>query len=492
MHVGLASSSLPLSLPPSSENSLELDFDALDDELSESGDLKEGSPSVTPSPPLMRNGRGLTENGLNSSNLDLESSGGSRDNLAATSNHIQSGSGVGAMNGVGRTSDKEATPDTPSEGLSISLGSLDLDFSTTSFGLGTISEGRSLMNIPITTSASSSSSTSGDSPAAGKGSGGLLRSVSHQPLDAAAKTRKLSYQPPKRQAPPQVAPKPRRGSYSPATHPAPPSLQVPSNNARPVNPKVGRQSSEMMPQRMSPQQARKEMMKSTPALFPSPPRTRRNTDSLPRNTKGIMTPLLSFQAQQELREAAKQIKQESKKSSNGVIPQMQQGSPILLRRGATGTKQPSPPLPYRSTNGAKQSPKHVPAQRISPPSSRQYAHLSPGMKGSSSMTRLSPSVSRAQEETTISRNSSIDSGIQYSSEGENGGGVAGETARNASTSSSGVGSTTSESTNTASSGVGGGGNKLAGSEKKPGEGLGDFSDLLSVIANMGGGDSFFS
>ena len=111
------------------------------------------------------------------------------------------------------------------------------------------------------------------------------------------------------------------------------------------------------------------------------------------------------------------------------------------------------------------------------------------------MTRLSPSVSRAQEEATISRNSSIDSGIQYSSEGENGGGVTGETGRNASTGSSGVGSTASEgvaSTNTVTSGVRGDDKELTESKKKASGSLGDFSDVFSVIANMGGGDSFFS
>ena len=108
------------------------------------------------------------------------------------------------------------------------------------------------------------------------------------------------------------------------------------------------------------------------------------------------------------------------------------------------------------------------------------------------MTRLSPSVSRAQEEATISRNSSIDSGIQYSSEGENGGGVTGETARNSSTGSSGVGSTTSEGVASTSTVVGGDDKGLTESKKKASGSLGDFSDVFSVIANMGGGDSFFS
>ena len=102
----------------------------------------------------------------------------------------------------------------------------------------------------------------------------------------------------------------------------------------------------------------------------------------------------------------------------------------------------------------------------------------------------------------MSRNSSIDSGIQYSSEGESagGGGTVGERASNTSTASSGstVTSDSIGSGSVASSGLGEGGKEgpAAGSqkesEKKPGAGLGDFSDVLSVIANMGGGDSWFS
>ena len=439
--------------------------------------------------------------------MDSSLDSGSRDNLTATPNHVQSRNGVSNVteNGIAGSADKEVSPDSTSGTLSISLGSLDLDFSMTSFGLGTINEGRSLINIPMTTSTSSSShsSTNGDSPAASKDrASALQRSVSQQPLQnpgVAEKGRKLSYQPPKKE-PPQTLPKPRR--YSTANHQAPPSSQKRSvpNHQPPVIAMVSRQSSEMS-ERISPQQARKEMMKSTPALFSSPPRARKNMDSVPRYSSTLMTPLLPFQAQQELRDAAKQIKQDSKKASNGIIPQLQQGSPILLRRpspGAPHKKQPSPPLPYAST---KRSPKHVP-QQISPTSSRMYSHLAPGMKGSLSMSKLSPSVSRAQEETlsTISRNSSIDSGIQYSSEGENGGGVTSEGVSNASTASSGAGvAATSDSvsnTSTVSSGVGEGGQegakKLTGDEKSNSDTLGDFSDILSAIANMGGGDSWFS
>lgn len=80
------------------------------------------------------------------------------------------------------------------------------------------------------------------------------------------------------------------------------------------------------------------------------------------------------------------------------------------------------------------------------------------------MNRLSPSVSRAADKANVSPNSSTDSGIQYSSEGENGDGVGSDGAKD-----------------------------LKGdNEKKSSEALGDFSDLLSVIANMGGGDSWLS
>ena len=405
---------------------------------------------------------------------------------------------------------KDSTPMSPT--ISISLGSLDLDFDfPTSFGLGTIAEGRSLMNIPSTVS-ETTGNNQGPPSSVGNGAGTqkaavLQRSVSQQPLQTpsvAEKGRNTSCQSPKK-VPPQTAPKPRRDSYK-VTHPAPPpptgaaSQRENPSSKPPGFARVGRQTSEMR-ERLSPQQARKEMMKSTPALFPSPPRTRRNTDSLPRNSSQVMTPLLPFQAQQELREAANRAKQEAhKKSSNGVIPHMTQGSPILLRKGGAqaNQKQPSPPLSYRGT--AKQSPRH--GQRNSPTASARLYHLSPGgMKGSSSMTRLAPSSpsphSRgAQEEgvANISRNSSMDSGIQYSSEGETGGvggATTGERASNTST-------TTSDSVATTTSLASSEGKEAkiedssAKTEEEKKKGLGDFSDVLSVIANMGGGDSWFS
>ena len=117
------------------------------------------------------------------------------------------------------------------------------------------------------------------------------------------------------------------------------------------------------------------------------------------------------------------------------------------------------------------------------------------------MTRLAPSSpsphSRgAQEEgvANISRNSSMDSGIQYSSEGETGGvggATMGERASNTST-------TTSDSVATTTSLASSEGKEAkiedssAKTEEEKKEGLGDFSDVLSVIANMGGGDSWFS
>ena len=417
-------------------------------------------------------------------------------------------------NGV--SGSKDSTPMSPTGGVSISLGSLDLDFDfPSSFGLGTISEGRSLMNIPTTMSetsrydgSGSTSASSGQSSTQKAGTGGLQRSISQQPLqtpNVADKGRNMSHQPQKK-PPPQTAPKPRRGN-SVNQGPPPSSFGSLNRNGQlptmkpPTISNIGRQSSETV-ERMSPQQARKEMMKSTPALFPSPPRSRRNTDSLPRPSgRGVMTPLLPFQAQQELREAANKAKQESssgKKSSNGVIPHMTPGSPILIRKGAS-SKQSSPPLSsYRATGGSsKHSPIH--GQRNSPTSSRLYpAHLSPGgMKGSSSMTRLAPSSSYssssasrgAQDESssTISRNSSMDSGIQNISEGETGA-TTGERASNTSTATTDSISTTTSLTSAGSvkkdSGKSEDSPTKKEEEKKADKaGLGDFSDVFSVLSN---------
>lgn len=76
----------------------------------------------------------------------------------------------------------------------------------------------------------------------------------------------------------------------------------------------------------------------------------------------------------------------------------------------------SPVLPPVGSNGLTRSP-------VSSGQKRQ-ASASPQLKGSASMNKIanSPSISRLQDETSsnISRNSSIDSGIQFASEAENG------------------------------------------------------------------------
>ena len=80
----------------------------------------------------------------------------------------------------------------------------------------------------------------------------------------------------------------------------------------------------------------------------------------------------------------------------------------------------SPVLPPLggTTNALTRSPVSGGSQK-----SRQ-ASVSPPLKGSASMNKIanSPSISRLQDETSsnISRNSSIDSGIQFASEAENG------------------------------------------------------------------------
>ena len=76
----------------------------------------------------------------------------------------------------------------------------------------------------------------------------------------------------------------------------------------------------------------------------------------------------------------------------------------------------SPVLPPASTNRLTRSPV--------PSSQKRQSSASPPLKGSASMNKIanSPSISRLQDETSsnISRNSSIDSGIQFASEAENG------------------------------------------------------------------------
>ena len=94
----------------------------------------------------------------------------------------------------------------------------------------------------------------------------------------------------------------------------------------------------------------------------------------------------------------------------------------------------SPVLPPLGSNTLTRSP-------VSGSSQKRQASVSPPLKGSASMNKIanSPSISRLQDETSsnISRNSSIDSGIQFASEAENG-------------SANGVEATVSPSTETSS------------------------------------------
>ena len=100
------------------------------------------------------------------------------------------------------------------------------------------------------------------------------------------------------------------------------------------------------------------------------------------------------------------------------------------------------------------------------------------------MNRLTPNALKAQEETlsNISRNSSIDSGIQFASEGENGGGVHTDAGLSRGNVGNTVGSTVEGKT--------GGGDKdtkLGGGEEVDGLGFGDFaSDVFSALASMNG------
>lgn len=93
------------------------------------------------------------------------------------------------------------------------------------------------------------------------------------------------------------------------------------------------------------------------------------------------------------------------------------GSDSLLATEVESTSNScSPVLPQVTANGLTRSP-------VSGSQKRQKS-ASPQLKGSVSMNGIanSPSISRLQDETSsnISRNSSIDSGIQFASEAENG------------------------------------------------------------------------
>ena len=185
----------PLLPSPHRDTSLELDFDALndEDELSDSGEHKTSSLSGgSPSPPLPSS-RGFTDSGTSHSNLDTHSNlnlGGSRDSLMARPPPTQD-VGVDKRENMrvdtrenGVSGSKDSTPMSPTGGVSISLRSLDLDFDfPSSFGLGTISKGRSLMNIPTTMSqtsrydgSGSTSASSGQSSTQKSGMAGLQRS----------------------------------------------------------------------------------------------------------------------------------------------------------------------------------------------------------------------------------------------------------------------------------------------------------------------------
>lgn len=84
----------------------------------------------------------------------------------------------------------------------------------------------------------------------------------------------------------------------------------------------------------------------------------------------------------------------------------------------------SPVLPQASVNGLTRSPVANSQKRQNSTSPPLKGSTSPPLKGSASMNKIanSPSISRLQDETSsnISRNSSIDSGIQFASEAENG------------------------------------------------------------------------
>lgn len=99
----------------------------------------------------------------------------------------------------------------------------------------------------------------------------------------------------------------------------------------------------------------------------------------------------------------------SVKTSNG-------SDSMLVPEADSASNSYSPVLPPTSSSGLTRSP-------VSSSQKRQ-ASASPQLKGSASMNKIanSPSISRLQDETSsnISRNSSIDSGIQFASEAENG------------------------------------------------------------------------
>ena len=94
------------------------------------------------------------------------------------------------------------------------------------------------------------------------------------------------------------------------------------------------------------------------------------------------------------------------------------GSDSMLAPDADSTSNSCSPVlpPLGGTSALTKSP-------VSSSSQKRQASVSPPLKGSASMNKIanSPSISRLQDETSsnISRNSSIDSGIQFASEAEN-------------------------------------------------------------------------
>ena len=405
----------------------------------------------------------------------------------------------------GRGDVKVPSEDDPLEsgpsGLSISLGSLDLDFSTPSFGLGTITEGRSLMNIPVTAN-SSGTSMSGDNPVAGKQHAGIQRSISQQPLpssDAASRARDLPRQPAPPKAAPATQPKPRRGWFKKSS---PPTSRKPSvtNQQRPVITVVRQGSVTSMGSQQPPQKDTIVDKKSSP----SPPQGRRDASPTQPKASKVMTQVLPVQTQQEL--AARQLKQAGKaplfppakqypimQGSNGAAPQLQSGS-TKQRSPASPRRAPQPPpkpLPAVPTSSKPPVPtaRTSPQQRVSPTSVRLHGLLAtpPELRGSSSLNRLGPGKGIAEDTlSSISRNSSIDSGIQFASEGENGGGGGGGGGGGVHSESSAAGSSLAGVHSESSAA----GSSLAGVKEggsaadSDGLGFGDFaSDIFSALAS---------
>jgi hypothetical protein len=98
------------------------------------------------------------------------------------------------------------------------------------------------------------------------------------------------------------------------------------------------------------------------------------------------------------------------------------GSDSMLAPDADSTSNSCSPVLPPLGGGTGSTPTRSPVSSGSHKS--RQASVSPPLKGSVSMNKIanSPSISRLQDETSsnISRNSSIDSGIQFASEAENG------------------------------------------------------------------------